>query len=140
MKTKSRIVSINNKKENKSIGSKIAEVLACICMAIPTVMIVMALFIDYTEAEKNFMLVLMFSSIVFIFISDPKEFIEMIIMTTRTDDDAFYDDEYEEYWIDEIQAYFDPFSEKFFYYDEDTEEYYYFNDQEQFEEFKKTLL
>jgi len=136
MKTKSRIVSIK-KEENISIGSKIAEILACVCTAIPTIMIFMALFIDYTEAEKNFMLVLIILSLFFIFISDPKEFIEIIKMTIRADYNVFYDDdEYEEYWMEEAQAYYDPYKDLFFFYDEYNEEYYYFNNQKKFDKFR----
>ena len=103
-KTNSNIVNLKARRELKrkqrinKIKSAVFTGIAMINMFLMCSMLLSALFIDYTEAEKSFMFVFIGVAIVCLFIADPKEFIGFFkdMVFNNNIDDYIYDDEYDD--------------------------------------------
>lgn len=94
---------LERKQRINKIRSAIFTGIAMINMMLIMAMMLSAIFINYTDAEKNFMFVFLGVAVVCLFIADPKEFIGFfkdMIFNNDIDDylyDEDYDDDDEEY-------------------------------------------
>lgn len=113
----------------KAIYKKVMTALGAFFITAPCMMILMALFIDFTEAEKNMALVSMIVGIFVLILADPGEAKTFIIddMVLNNDFECDNDEEY----IEELDAYYDTYAGLFYYYDDYDKEYYYFDDNDQ---------
>ena len=104
-KTNGNIVNLKARRELKrkqrinKIKSAVFTGIAMINMFLMCSMLLSALFIDYTEAEKSFMFVFLGVAIVCLFIADPKEFISFfkdIVFNNNIDDYIYEEDDYDD--------------------------------------------
>lgn len=108
-KANNNIISLKARRELKrkqrinKIKSAIFTGIAMINMFLMCSMLLSALFIDYTEAEKSFMFVFLGVAIVCLFIADPKEFIGFfkdIVFNNDINDYIYEDDDYDDWYED----------------------------------------